>query len=316
MDINKSYMRDESDDRLNYHHLRYFWLVVREGSVVAAARQLGVSQPAVSGQVGQLEKALGQRLFRRQGRRLQLTERGALVYEYAQRIFSLGQEMVRAAIPKEEAKSARISIGSYDAVPSATVEHVLRPYLESSPHVVAHVYIKDRADLLEGLANGTLDMIITENPVAVPGSDSALSYEVFGSEIAWFAVPALARRIKRGFPQSLNGTVVVLPTRDRIMRRVVDAWLHTHSLRPIVRGEIEDRDVLLRIATHLPAVCPDFCVFDEMLSAEHAGLETAGRVGVQVPLYASVLARSAKDPEVAKLLEMARRWKWSGKRQQ
>ena len=54
---------------LNYHHLRYFWAAAREGGVVRASQRLRVSQPTVSAQIRELETALGEKLFRRQGRR-------------------------------------------------------------------------------------------------------------------------------------------------------------------------------------------------------------------------------------------------------
>ena len=57
---------------LNYHHLRYFWSVAREGSLRAAAGKLRVSQPSICTQIQQLEAALGEDLFRPRGRSLEL----------------------------------------------------------------------------------------------------------------------------------------------------------------------------------------------------------------------------------------------------
>ena len=53
---------------LNYHHLRYFWNVAKEGSLAQAAAKLHVSQPSISEQIRELEGALGEKLFRREGR--------------------------------------------------------------------------------------------------------------------------------------------------------------------------------------------------------------------------------------------------------
>ena len=55
-------------DWLNYHHLRYFWTVAKEGGLRQAAERLHVSQPSISAQIRELEEALGEKLFRRQGR--------------------------------------------------------------------------------------------------------------------------------------------------------------------------------------------------------------------------------------------------------
>ncbi|RYD81720.1 MAG: LysR family transcriptional regulator, partial [Verrucomicrobiaceae bacterium] len=67
-------------DWLNYHHLRYFWMVAREGSLRKAAERLSVSQPSISAQIRLLEDALGEKLFRRSGRGLHLTDAGRMAY--------------------------------------------------------------------------------------------------------------------------------------------------------------------------------------------------------------------------------------------
>ena len=82
-------------DWLNYHHLRYFWIVAKEGSLARAAERLRVSQPSISGQIRELETAFGQRLFKKEGRKNVLTEAGRMVQRYADEIFSLGGEMMK-----------------------------------------------------------------------------------------------------------------------------------------------------------------------------------------------------------------------------
>src|SRR5215204_3778902 len=81
---------------LNYNHLHYFWVVARAGGVVRASEELLVSQPTISNQVKELEAALGHRLFDRVGRGLRLTEAGRVAFNYANEIFSLGQELLDA----------------------------------------------------------------------------------------------------------------------------------------------------------------------------------------------------------------------------
>ena len=71
---------------LNYHHLLYFWTVAREGSVTRASEQLQLAQPTVSAQLRALEESLGERLFVRAGRRLELTDTGRIAYQYAEEI--------------------------------------------------------------------------------------------------------------------------------------------------------------------------------------------------------------------------------------
>ena len=79
--------------QLNLKHLRYFWAVAREGSIVGAAGLLHVTPQTISGQLRLLEEQVGSALFRRAGRGLVLTETGRLVLGYADEMFRLGSEL-------------------------------------------------------------------------------------------------------------------------------------------------------------------------------------------------------------------------------
>ena len=87
-------------DWLNYHHLLYFWSVVKEGGVAQAAKALRLSPPTISGQVRVLEEALELKLFDRVGRKLQLTEEGRMVFRYADEIFNLGGELLDRGVER------------------------------------------------------------------------------------------------------------------------------------------------------------------------------------------------------------------------
>ena len=89
-------MYDSIMEGFNYHHLHYFWVVAREGSIARASQLLKLAQPTISAQVHELEASLGQKLFARAGRGLALTEAGQKVYGFAEQIFHLGNEMVDA----------------------------------------------------------------------------------------------------------------------------------------------------------------------------------------------------------------------------
>ena len=77
-------------EEFNYHHLHYFWVVAREGSIARASQRLKLAQPTISAQVHELEASLGRKLFARAGRGLALTETGQKVYGFAEQIFRLG----------------------------------------------------------------------------------------------------------------------------------------------------------------------------------------------------------------------------------
>ena len=82
-------------EQLNYNHLHYFWVVATEGSVTKAAELLHVTPQTISGQLRSLEERLGAPLFRKAGRRMELTETGQVALSYADPMFELGTEMRR-----------------------------------------------------------------------------------------------------------------------------------------------------------------------------------------------------------------------------
>ena len=116
---------------LNYHHLRYFWTVARKGGVRKAAEELHVSQPSISAQLRLLEESLGQKLFRRSGRNLVLTETGQLVLNYADEIFSAGRELMNAVKQRPGKHPVRLNIGLTDAFPKLIAWQILHAAFRS-----------------------------------------------------------------------------------------------------------------------------------------------------------------------------------------
>jgi LysR family transcriptional regulator, transcriptional activator of nhaA len=65
---------------LNYHHLLYFWVVAKDGSIAAASKRLRLAPPTISGQIHSLEEVLGVKLFMHSGRKLVLTDAGRVAF--------------------------------------------------------------------------------------------------------------------------------------------------------------------------------------------------------------------------------------------
>src|SRR5688572_506410 len=102
---------------LNYHHLLYFWLVAREGSLARASQELRLAQSTISGQIRLLERSLGEKLFVKSGRRLVLTEMGRVVLRYADEIFTLGRELRGAVQGGPLKRPMSLVVGIADVVP-------------------------------------------------------------------------------------------------------------------------------------------------------------------------------------------------------
>ncbi len=123
---------------LNYHHLRYFWTVAKEGSLARAAEKLHVSQPSISEQIRELESAFGEKLFQREGRNNKLTAAGRLVFGYAEEIFALGRELMNAVKQRPGTKALRLYVGVADSFPKLVTNEILKPVfaMPQTAHVI------------------------------------------------------------------------------------------------------------------------------------------------------------------------------------
>jgi LysR family transcriptional regulator, transcriptional activator of nhaA len=227
-------------DWLNYHHLRYFWTVAKEGGLRPAAEKLRVSQPSISAQVRELESALGEKLFRRSGRSNVLTDAGQIVLRYADEIFALGQELTNAIKQRPTSQELRLYVGVVDSLPKLVTNDILRPVFTLSQAV--HVICREGKieDLLGQLASHRLDLVLADEPAPSTLKIRAFSHLLGESDVTFCAVPALATKLRHGFPRSLHGAPALLPAETTGMRRSLEKWFLAMGIRPRVVGEFED----------------------------------------------------------------------------
>lgn len=225
---------------LNYHHLRYFWTVAKEGGLARAAEKLRVSQPSISEQVRELEGALGEKLFRREGRANKLTDAGQLVFGYADEIFSLGREMLNAVKQRPGARALRFHVGVVDSFPKLVTNEILKPVF-AMPQT-AHVICREgkMEDLLAQLAAHRLDIVLSDEPASSSANFKTFSHPLGESGVAFCATGKLATRLKRGFPKSLHEAPALLPVEKTTLRRALELWFRERGVVPHVVAECED----------------------------------------------------------------------------
>ena len=102
---------------LNLKHLRYFWAVASHGSIARASEALFVTPQTISGQLRDLEEQIGDKLFRREGRNLVLTDTGRLVFSYADEMFSLESELQDVLEGKPNTQNLKFNVGVAMVVP-------------------------------------------------------------------------------------------------------------------------------------------------------------------------------------------------------
>ncbi len=225
---------------LNYHHLRYFWTVAKEGSLARAAAKLHVSQPSISEQIGELEDALGERLFRREGRNNKLTDAGQVVFGYAEEIFTLGRELMNTVKQRPGARVLRFYVGVVDSFPKLVTNEVLAPVfgMRQTVHVICREGKMD--DLLAQLAAHRLDIVLSDEPASSNTIFKTFNHPLGETSATFCAEKKFAAELRRGFPRSLHGAPALLPAENTSLRRALEKWFRDHQIEPRIVAEFED----------------------------------------------------------------------------
>lgn len=223
---------------INYHHLLYFKLIAEEDSVSKAAEKLSLSQSTLSAQLKQFEETLGVRLFERNHKKLTLTDQGKVTLDYAKNIFSLGNELYEVLNDTMTSSRVSLHVGALDSIPKqVTLQITKAAYKTGKCHVSV---LEGKGDeIFRELLAHKLDLVISNY---IPnGSDikgllhrtlSKQTIGVFGAE--------KYKPLRKGFPQSIVGQPMILPTYDSQLRSDLEHWFKTKSIRVDAIAESQD----------------------------------------------------------------------------
>ena len=235
---------------LNYHHLRYFWTVAKEGGLTKAAAKLHVSQPTISAQIQALEGVLGEKLFRRKGRNLAITEVGQQVLGYAEEIFSIGQDLVNSVKQRPTSRPLRLNLGVADALPKPVTYQIIEPIVRLSQPVQISCWEASVSDLLLELASYRLDLVLADEPASSGVTTNVFNHLLGESGVTFCATARLVRKLQGRFPKSLNGAPALLPMSNSGLRRSLEKWFHAVGVRPRLVGEFYDPAFVNVLALH------------------------------------------------------------------
>jgi LysR family transcriptional activator of nhaA len=291
---------------INYHHLLYFWMVAREGSIAKACRQLRLAQPTISAQLKALEENLGEQLFVRSGRNLVLTDVGKVVYRYADEIFSLGREMLSSIRGRPVGSPVRLVVGISDAVPKLVVFRLLEPALHM-PTPVRLICLENKPQqLLMELMAHTLDLVLTDAPAGPETRIKAYNHVLGECPVSFFADPKRAAQMRRNFPACLDGAPFLFPAEGTALRRSLEQWFENHGIRPLVVAEIVDSALIKTMGSKGLGAFAAPSIIEEEVKQQYA-VSPIGTAGpVRERFYAISVERKLKNPAVLAITAAAR----------
>lgn len=301
---------------INYKHLHYFWVVAKEGGIARASERLHLTPQTISGQLSLLEDSLGEALFNRVGRNLELTETGRLALSYADEIFSLGGELEEMVRNLPEGRPLVFKVGVVDVVPKSIAYHLLAPALQL-PESVRIICREDNKEaLLAELALHRVDLVIADGPVLQGVNVRAYSHQLGECGTSFFAVPRLADKLSKRFPQSLTGAPMLLPGEMTVVRNRLVQWLDGLHIHPRIVGEFDDSALMKAFGQAGAGVF----IAPTPMAAEvekQYGVIAIGKTDeVREQFYAISVERKISHPAVAAITETAREWLFQDAAQQ
>jgi LysR family transcriptional activator of nhaA len=292
---------------LNYHHLLYFWMAAREGSITKACRALHLTQPTVSGQIRELERALRVQLFERSGRSLVLTDTGRLVYRYADEIFALGRELQDALHDRPRGQPLRFAVGIADTLPKVLVHRLLAPASALGEEVRMTCIDGPPDRLLAELALHELDLVISDYPAHPRPGLKAFNHLLGECGVSFCATATLANRHRRGFPMSLSGAPMLLPYGNTALRRSLEQWFDDRGIRPHIRGEFADSGLMKVFAASGDGIFAVPAAVEADVKRMY-GVSVVGREkSIRERFYAISVEKRIKHPAVMAITKAARR---------
>ena len=292
--------------KLNLNHLRYFWSVASHGSVTSAAEALHLTPQTISGQLRDLEHQVGSKLFERDGRGLVLTETGRTVFSYADEMFQLGAELQTVLDGRTPGSVLNIKVGVAMVVPKLLAYRMLEPVLElpDAGELICHE--APLVDLLAELAVHKLDVVLADSPISPGLNVKAYNHALGESGISFFALPEQAGKLRKNFPESLDGMRMLMPSRGSSLRLNLENWFERKDIKPVTVAEFEDRALMKVFGERGTGIFMTPTTVEQDVIDKY-GVAVVGRTDeITENFYAISAERRIKHPAVSAITEAAR----------
>ena len=286
---------------INYHHLFYFKAIAEEGTVSKAAVKLRVGQPTLSAQLKQFEETLGVQLFERQHKRLILTEQGKVALDYSKNIFRLGSEMYEVLHDRMKPLKPHLHVGALDSVPKQIVLQLVKHAYRISPCQIT--LSEGRADELLGeLASHRMDLMVTNFLPTGIDAKGLFPKVITKQNVAFYGAPKY-KALRNGFPKSISGEPMILPSYDSRLRQDLDYWAKVHKIELSVIAESQDISIKKLMATEGLGIIPTatHTVTGQVLRGEL--IEIGRLMGIYEELHLVTAQRKIQNPIAGKLME-------------
>lgn len=232
----------------NLSSYRIFYAVANTGNISKAAKELYISQPAISKSIQKLEESVGCKLFSRSSRGVVLTDEGKLLYEHVSEAFetlTMGEEKLKRSI---ELGVGHLKIG----VSSTLCKYLLLPYLKEfirqNPHISISISCQSTNDTLKLLEDNKIDIGLIGKPENLKNIHFDFLEEI---EDIFVAAKDYLRNLKaRGIQKDhiLQSSTLMLLDKNNMTRQYIDDYLQENQIIIKDSIDISDMDLLIDFA--------------------------------------------------------------------
>ncbi len=295
--------------RLNYRHLRCFWMTARSGTVGIAAQQLHLTPQTLSGQIGLLEQSLGKRLFVRAGRRLELTDDGRTALRHADAIFAIGRELEESLrdAPRDSVGGFRpLRIGITDAVPKTVAYRLLQPLMHPTLAMRLSCRAGGPEGLLSDLSSHAIDLVIADAPMSA-GAARAFNHPLGRSGVSFFAAPSLRIRSDRSLAAILRQHPLLAPGARTAVAPRLQRWLERNGIAARVVGDFDDPALMKTFGQYGQGVFVAPTALEADVKKRYA-VRVVGRTDEVFEEFVAIsIERRVRHPGVLAITEVARK---------
>ena len=232
----------------NLSSYRIFYTVANTGNISKAAKELYISQPAISKSIQKLEESVGCKLFSRSSRGVVLTDEGKLLYEHVSEAFetlTMGEEKLKRSI---ELGVGHLKIG----VSSTLCKYLLLPYLKEfirqNPHISISISCQSTNDTLKLLEDNKIDIGLIGKPENLKNIHFDFLEEI---EDIFVAAKDYLRNLKaRGIQKDhiLQSSTLMLLDKNNMTIQYIDDYLQENQIIIKDSIDISDMDLLIDFA--------------------------------------------------------------------
>lgn len=291
---------------LNYKQLYYFWSVAKSGGVIKASKQLNITPQTISHQVGELEKTLETNLFKRVGKRMELTPTGEVILSRADEIFQIGNEIESIVRDNSISSGFFFRVGVVDTVPKSIAYKLLSATLNLN-EPIRLICNNDKPERLFGeLAIHHLDLVIADQTLPRELGVKAYNHQLGQSGVTFCASSHLIDQLDGDFPNSIQNAPFLMPSEGTSIRAVVEQWLSKRHLRPNIVGEFADTTLLKSFGHSGLGIFPVPSVIASEVVKQYDVEVIGSSLGETIKFFAISHERRLKHPAVLAVTNLAR----------